>query len=299
MSRAKRWANAFLLLALVTGLTGCMWKKDHIKIVNGLKGQIGKLQKKNDDLQSKLVLTEKNLTNTIKKWKAEEAKNKRMVALKQKLERQLASLTESKERCLESVKALSAKRGELGSKLRNAIEQIERLQAIAKKRKALFDRLRASLQNMVRAGKLKIVTRNGMFVVALAENILFSSGRASVKRAGRDAIKEVTLLLKSTSRRWQVTGHTDDRGNPKFNWQLSARRAMAVVDVMLKAGMPPAMISGAGFGQYQPSAPNDSRENRSLNRRTEIVLVPNLAQLKLAQNPSPFWICKHQALALR
>lgn len=299
MCRKRRWTSVTLMLVLTVGLSGCMWKKDHVKIVNGLKGQINKLQKNNDDLQAKLTLTEKNWGATKKELAEEQEKNKRMMALKQRLESQIASLTESKERCLESVKALSAKRGELGQKLRNAIEQIERLQAIAKKRKALFDRLRASLQNMVRAGKLKIVTRNGMFVVALSENILFASGKARVKKAGKEAIEEVTGLLKSTKRRWQVTGHTDDRGNPSFNWSLSARRAMAVVDVMLKAGMPAKLISGAGFGQYQPAAPNDSRENRALNRRTEIVLVPNLAQLNLAANPSPFWICKDKALAMR
>ncbi len=278
------------LLALV--LSGCVWKKNHIKIVDGLKLQIRKLQQQSDTFQAKWTVTKGKLARS-------RVANKRLTRFKQKLERQLAALSEARQRCLENVRSLAAKRGQLGARLQAAIDQIERLRALAQRRKALFDRLRASLQNMVKAGKLRVKMRNGMFVLQLAENILFDSGRANVKRAGKQAITEVTTLLKTTKRRWQVTGHTDNRGRAKFNWSLSSRRALAVLMVMLKAGMPPSMVSAAGFGQFQPTADNESKENRALNRRTEIVLVPNLKELKLAQHSSPFWVCHSPVLASR
>lgn len=281
--------HVWFLSVWAFAMVGCVKKSDHVRIVNGLKAKLLKTQQQSDDFQAKWNATKSKLSQS-------QAKGKRLKGLKQKLEKQIAELSEARANCLDSVKALAAKRGQLGARLRSAIEQIERLRKLAQRRKAFMDRLRASFQSMVNAGKLSVKMRDGMFIVQLAENILFDSGRAYVKKAGRQAISEVANLLKSANRRWQVTGHTDTRGNEKFNWSLSTRRALAVLMVMLKAGMPASQISAAGFGQFQPVAANDTRDNRALNRRTEIVLVPNLQTLKLAQNPSPFWICQHPAV---
>jgi len=48
---------------------------------------------------------------------------------------------------------------------------------------------------------------------------------------------------------------------------------------MLKKGMPASQVSFAGFGQFQPKAPNDTKENKALNRRTELILIPDLSEL--------------------
>ncbi len=76
----------------------------------------------------------------------------------------------------------------------------------------------------------------------------------------------------------RVEGHTDDvplnKGPYKTNWELSVARALAVVKSLQDNGVDPALLSAAGFGEYHPIAPNDSPQNRSLNRRIEIVLAP-------------------------
>ena len=76
----------------------------------------------------------------------------------------------------------------------------------------------------------------------------------------------------------QVDGHTDRRpiATARFpsNWELSLARSMAVVRALQDAGVDPTVLSAAGYGPYQPIAPNDSTDNRSLNRRIEIVLAP-------------------------
>ena len=173
------------------------------------------------------------------------------------------------------------------------MEQIQKLEDVARKRKETFDRLRQSFQAMVNAGKLKVKMVNGMLVLQLAEKILFASGSSGLKREGKEAIEQVVAILKGMNRRWQVAGHTDDVGNATFNWKLSTDRALSVLTAMLKAGMPPELISAAGFGQYQPTAANDTKENKSLNRRTEIMLLPDLRELQLGYKPSPFpWICR-------
>ena len=135
--------------------------------------------------------------------------------------------------------------------------------------------------SMVAAGKLRVKMVEGMLVLQLAEKILFATGRWDLKREGKEAISQVAQILKGMNRRWQVAGHTDTVGRPAYNWRLSTRRALAVLKEMLKHGMPPKLVSAAGFGQYQPTAKNDTRDNKALNRRTEIMLVPDLRELRL------------------
>lgn len=281
-----------LSLIILLFSTGCIWKSKHEKIVAGLNTKIKGLQKEKGDLQSQLDTR----TADLKKMTT---RRNRLAKIRINLTARLRRVTKLRTQCLTDLKQLANKGGKLSQRLSQAIDQIQRLQAIADKRKALFDKLRASFQSMVDAGKLRVKMVNGMLVLQLAEKILFASGKYKLKSEGKDAIKQVATLLKDMKRRWQVTGHTDSKGTPAVNWNLSIRRAMAVLKVMLKEGMPPEYISAAGFGQYQPTAPNDTPENRSLNRRTEIALIPNLKELQLAQAPSPFWACKVAARRVR
>ena len=81
-------------------------------------------------------------------------------------------------------------------------------------------------------------------------------------------------------RRFQVEGHTDDRpiSTAQFpsNWELSAARALSVVKLLVAQGVSPENLSGAGYGEYHPVAVNETAEGRRLNRRIEIVMLPNL-----------------------
>lgn len=163
--------------------------------------------------------------------------------------------------------------------LKVSLQRVKKLEKQMNALKKVYAELTQRLQSLVQAGKLKIQMIRGLLVLQLPEKILFSSGRASVKREGRKAISKVAEILKTLKYRWQVVGHTDSRGSARFNWRLSARRAVAVLFVMLKAGMPPENVSLAGFGQYQPTAGNDTPANRALNRRTELILVPDLSDL--------------------
>ena len=130
------------------------------------------------------------------------------------------------------------KGGRRAQKLRQALEQLEYFKRLARKRKALFDRLTSAFKSMVDSGKLRVSMVNGLLVLQLSENILFASGSASVKKEGKEAIAQVTQLLMKTSQRWQVVGHTDNVGSARGNWRLSMRRALGVLFVMLKNGMP-------------------------------------------------------------
>lgn len=170
--------------------------------------------------------------------------------------------------------------------LKSSMARIAALQGQIDRFRRIFEDLQNKLQSLVKAGKLTVQIVRGWLVVQLPERILFPLGSARLKKEGKAAIASLTELLKVMKHRWLVAGHTDDTGSAKYNWQLSLRRAMAVLQVMLDQGMPPELVSAAGFGQYQPVVPNDTKENRALNRRTEVLLVPNLEKLLAPVRPS-------------
>jgi chemotaxis protein MotB len=88
-----------------------------------------------------------------------------------------------------------------------------------------------------------------------------------------------------------VEGHTDNvpfkRGDLADNWDLSVKRATAVVRILQdKYGLNPSMMTAAGRGEYQPLGPNDTAEGKAANRRTRIVILPQLDQFfKLLERP--------------
>ena len=65
----------------------------------------------------------------------------------------------------------------------------------------------------------------------------------------------------------------------KDNWDLSVMRATSIVQILLDNGVNPNQITAAGRGEHDPVAPNDSKENKQKNRRTEIILTPDLSAL--------------------
>jgi chemotaxis protein MotB len=82
-----------------------------------------------------------------------------------------------------------------------------------------------------------------------------------------------------------VEGHTDNvpisKKSPYMqdNWDLSVMRATAITKILTKAGLSPAQVTAAGKAEFVPLAPNTTPQNKSRNRRTEIIITPNLDEL--------------------
>ncbi|MFH2005144.1 MAG: OmpA family protein [bacterium] len=192
-----------------------------------------------------------------------------------------------------AVQSLSAKeRARLASRLRETRERLAQMEADRQRALARLDKLRALLkkfQALIKSGKIKVKIRDGRMVVVLASKVLFDAGRTLIKPAGRNALAEITAVLKSvTDRKFQVAGHTDDKpmrwGRYRSNWELSTARAVAVVKLMVQRGMPGRQLSAAGYGQFSPTKENTNALNRAENRRIEIVLQPKLDELPNLQS---------------
>jgi chemotaxis protein MotB len=179
---------------------------------------------------------------------------------------------------------LHVKRQDLQQELVESNLQVELLRDLEeeqKKRDEIYSQFVSRLQEMIDAGELSVTIKNGRIVIELPDKILFDSGRAQLNHAGREALTQVaSILTQFQDRRFQVEGHTDDRPIQSAlypsNWELSAARSLAVVHLLIETGMDPSNISAAGFGEFQPKADNTSPEGRQLNRRIEIVMLPNL-----------------------
>lgn len=166
----------------------------------------------------------------------------------------------------------------LTEKQLNTLRQIE---AETQKRNEIYSHFVGKLQKMIDTGKLTVSIENGRLAINLPENVLFPTGRTTLNSGGIDTLKEIADILKELpDRRFQIEGHTDTvpihNANFASNWELSSGRALRVVHLMIDEGVLPENVSAAGYGEFQPRADNTTTEGKALNRRIEIVMLPNL-----------------------
>lgn len=172
------------------------------------------------------------------------------------------------------------------------LEELRRQRDAQEQRLAAYRQLQEKFRALVDSGRLQIGFRNGQMVVKLPSSILFPSGSDKLSTAGQSALADVTaILLEFKDRRFLVAGHTDNvpikTRTFRNNWVLSTARAVAVLEFMIDKGMPAASVAAAGYGAEDPVAANDSDANKELNRRIEIILVPNLSELPQLTTDQP------------
>lgn len=199
-----------------------------------------------------------------------EAKKKTLEAEYKKLQ---ASLSSTRMELIEKQSKLN-----LTEKQLDTLRQIE---AETQKRNEIYSHFVGKLQKMIDTGKLTVSIENGRLAINLPEDVLFPSGRTTLNSGGTDTLKEIADILKELpERRFQIEGHTDTvpihNANFASNWELSSGRALRVVHLMIDEGVKPENISAAGYGEFQPKADNSTKEGKALNRRIEIVMLPNL-----------------------
>jgi chemotaxis protein MotB len=123
------------------------------------------------------------------------------------------------------------------------------------------------------------MAEKGLVITFVAE-VLFDSGKSELRQASFPILDKVVRILKEEAARNDigVEGHTDNEpikySRWKSNWELSAQRALGVVHYLQDTGIAPTRLSARGYGEYQSVASNDTKEGRQLNRRVEIVILP-------------------------
>jgi chemotaxis protein MotB len=155
-----------------------------------------------------------------------------------------------------------------------------------------FDVLRKKLEKLSEIG-LSVVVRGNRMVVQLPGDVLFDSGSDRLREEGQVIVRQVGEAIRSdadlAARHFQVAGHTDRfaLSSPFFrdNWGLSAMRARSVLTLLTApsneggGGLDATHWSLAGYGSTDPVASNDTPAGRSQNRRVELVVQPDVAEM--------------------
>lgn len=197
-------------------------------------------------------------------------------------QQQLLSIQESLERTRRVNDSLSMSLADREKK----VQELE--QVLADKDKAvqsLRSRIADALLNF-KENDITVKVKNGKVYVSLAEQLLFGSGSTSVDSKGVAALQQLAAAIKDQKDiNIMVEGHTDNvpisRKSQYMNdnWDLSVMRATSITRILINAGVSPKQITAAGRGEHVPLASNDTPQERQKNRRTEIIITPNLDEL--------------------
>ncbi len=148
---------------------------------------------------------------------------------------------------------------------------------------ALTNKLTRSLdKDELRDVDIKVL--KGVVYISLADNMLFKSGSYEISDRAMETLSKIAKIIKDyKSYDVLVEGNTDNvpisRTNIRNNWDLSALRASSVVQVLQNDfGVDASRLTAAGRGEYNPISDNDTEIGRQRNRRTEIIITPELDQ---------------------
>ncbi len=162
-------------------------------------------------------------------------------------------------------------------------EKIEKLSQENQRLIQVKDLLEQRLSQEIADHQVSLKMMSKGLVVSFVSDILFDSGKAKLRPESFPVLDKVAEVLKGPASQAMigVEGHTDDQpirySSWKSNWELSAARALGVLHYLIdKDGIDPSRLSVSAFGEYRPAAPNGTKEGSQLNRRVEIVILPEL-----------------------
>jgi len=164
---------------------------------------------------------------------------------------------------------------------RSDLDKIDSLQDELNELKHTKGMLEDKLSKEIGNSDVNVSMSNRGLVITFVAEVLFDSGKAQLKNSALGTLDKVSTILKEEvpNNRIAVEGHTDNmpitRSKWASNWELSAHRALSVVEYLQKEGINPEKLSAAGYGEYQPVTSNDTAQGRKKNRRVEVIIVPN------------------------
>jgi chemotaxis protein MotB len=286
-----------LCVAVLVSSAGCVKKSTHQAALTDLARVRVDREELRAQMEAQLEACEARTREEANARAASEASlNSQLDALQNELDRTERRRDQAEARFEEAraeVHRLELVLSERGGEYRRLEQRLQALSAIereVRQRNQIYEEVIGRFESLIDAGRLTVSIVRGRMVIQMPQDILFESGSATIGTEGRRTIAEVAdVLADLEGRSFQVEGHTDDVpiATARFpsNWELSTGRALSVVRLLVDRGVPPAALSGAGYGEFQPVAENASAEGRRRNRRIEIVMLPNLDVIATAQVP--------------
>jgi chemotaxis protein MotB len=259
------------------------------------------LQSKYDSLNNSYGQLQNDLRNCNNKTASLTQDKSNCDAQVAALQKQIAFLKDNNTQALRQLEDMSVISGAQAQSIRQSLDNlgakdayIQSLQsALAHKdslNMALVSNLKGAIGDL-NDQDINIKVDKGVVYVDISDKLLFASGKYAVTARAQEVLGKVATVLKAQPNiEFMVEGHTDNvpyrHGDLLDNWDLSVKRATAVVRILQnKYGLEPAKMAAAGRSEYMPVASNDTPDGRAQNRRTRIVILPELDQFfKLLQH---------------
>ncbi len=261
------------------------------KALQQLDAQYQKTLTERDELQRKYDAGVANYENLKNSYDALEKNSSAAIAANSKKNRELLGQLEDKERALAQERTrLDKLQRDLDARSQRVDELESLIAAKDAKMQALKNAISKALRNFEGKG-LTVEERNGKVYISMENKLLFESGSWAVGSQGRKAVKQLgKVLAQNPDIAVLIEGHTDNvpyTGNAQLsgNWDLSTKRATAIVNILLENGqIDPQNLTAAGRGEFAPVASNDTGEGKSKNRRIEVILTPKLDEISKLLN---------------
>lgn len=269
---------------VVLAMSACVSKKV-------LKGE----QAKYIQLQSDYSRLQEQLNNCNDSSEAGRRKRAELESDIANLRRQVDYLTQNNNQALKQLENLSVISSSQAESIKKSLDNIgakdayiQSLQSALNKKDSLnlvlVTNLKGAIGNMDDKD-INIKVDKGVVYIDISDKLLFKSGSYDVTDRAKEVLGKVATVLKNQPNiEFMVEGHTDNvpfKGNASLvdNWDLSVKRSTTIVRILQQQyGMNPANMTAAGRSEYKPVADNATADGKAANRRTRIVILPQLDQ---------------------
>ena len=258
-----------------------------------LQADYDKLKSERDKLLADYAANQKSLKTLQDSYNALEKDSSEALTSNINKNRELLAQLEAKEK---KIAAEQDRLDKLKADLEASSKRLNELESyIAAKdasMKALKDKLSKAL-NAFEGKGLTVEQRNGKVYVSMENKLLFGTGSYAVGVEGRKAVVEVGKVLgENPEISVLIEGHTDNDkilgnigGGIESNWDLSTKRATAIVNILVEnKTIDKKNLTAAGRGEFAPIMSNDTPEGKAKNRRIEIILTPKLDEISKMLN---------------
>lgn len=244
--------------------------------------RVAGLEKTIDLLKAKSSSTEKDLINANRE-------------LREKCDKTISELKDGydaeRQKLLDEIEKLKSeyekKIASFNREIINLNSELSDLKELTEKQKKELSRmenqaeeLEKQLSDEIQKGEIRLKKYHDKIIINIDDRISFDSGHSELKKNFLPTLEKISKILAQYPEYYIIVeGHTDDvpikTARFRNNWQLSTERALSVLDYLLKnTDLDPRRFSATGYGEYKPIVSNDTKENRALNRRVDIVVIP-------------------------
>ena len=246
--------------------------------------EVNKLSKELQRVQEDCTIMQNHNKELLDKLKSSKSKEE-IQAMLSEIQALQSELMRREDALFKAERDLLEKQSQLEAQNAKITELTQLIEAQNAKMQEVKEKIQKALTGYEGNG-LQIESRNGRIYVSLDEQLLFQSGKWNVDARGKQAIRQLSNVLASNKDiDILVEGHTDNvpyggNGNILDNWDLSVKRATAIVRILLEnKELEAARVMAAGRGEFNPIDTANTKEARQKNRRTEIILTPKLTEL--------------------